>query len=454
MEVENLNNNQDTLNIQENQSNNEKKSKNNQLSLKEKQLQIASLTIQPSFQNTFYLHGDIVLCLRQLSCLNICRKFHHNNIYRHINNIRIWKPQSFSIQEESLKQTFIEASFEKPKSSLQDYKGLAESLILHGSNQSEYLFGQNLIDWYNQGQKLIQFVKQYYSFLTQKKLLEQYLEQEGMYKNELLQLIYQTIEQQICKVEFFQYNIIEFNQETCQYETTRIGISKGLSCLLGADEQGSQQIIIRNGAFEYLDNATNLNIQRQKMMWFSNQKQVSQQVTSNNNELECYIENQAVLHTLDEYQLTCRVLFQRLPIKHDLLNKYPYIFKMQQSLFNNLGYLPYPDLVSLEIKIIEVEPSAISSLLQQRSQQMNPEGDSDIEYLKDQLEYSVRSMDFIEKFYDSKLLAKKKRFRRKKGQINDWEYLKYKYEEYKQQQQQQKYNKAFISNKIDDNQQL
>ncbi|KAL4510813.1 hypothetical protein ABPG72_004967 [Tetrahymena utriculariae] len=453
MESESLKNKQYSLSIQEAENTDEIESNNSSSSLKKKQFQIATITIQPQFKNTFYLHGDIVLCLKQLSCQNICRKFHHHNIYRHINNIRIWRPQSFSAQDEQLQQTFIEASIEKPQSSFQDYKGLAESLILHGHNESEYLFGQNLINWCNQGQKLIQFVKQYYNFLKQQKLLEQYLEQEGMYKNELLQLIFQTLEQQIGKLEFFQYNIIEFNQKNFQYETTRIGISKGLSCLLGADEQSSQQIIIRNGAFEYLDNATNLKIQRQQLMWYSNQKQDTISLSSENM-FEGFIENSAILHSLDDYQLPCRVLFQRLPIKHYLLNKYPCILQMQQSLFNNLGYLPYPDLVSLEIKIIEVEPAAISQLLQQRSQQISAEGGFDIEYLKDQLEYSVRSMDFIEKYYDSKLLVKKKRFRRKKGHINDWEYLKHKYEEYKQQQQQQQQSNVFAACKIDDNKQL
>ncbi|KAL4435715.1 hypothetical protein ABPG74_018266 [Tetrahymena malaccensis] len=453
MDFESFKNNTNSLTIQEGNQNNENERNNNQLCLKQKQFQITSLTIQPQFKNTFYLHGDIVVCLKQLSCLNICRKFHHNNIYRHINNIRIWKPQNSSPQDEQLQQIFIEASIEKPQSSFQEYKGLAESLVLHGSTESEYLFGQNLIEWYNQGQKLIQFVKQYFNYLDEQKLFEQYLEQEGMYKNELLQMIFQILEQQICKIEFFQYNIIEFNQKTCQYETTRIGISKGLSCLLGADELSSQQIIIRNGAFEYLDNATNLKIQRQQLIWYSNQQQNTHSF-SNSSIFDCFVENQAILHTLDDYQLPCRVLFQRVPIKHDLFNKYPLLFKMQQSLYNNLGYLPYPDLVSLEIKIIEVEPSAISSLLQQRSQQINAKGDFDIEYLKDQLEYSVRSMDFIEKFYDSNLLVKKKRFRRKKGHINDWEYLKHKYEEYKQQQQLQKNNNIFETKKIDANPQL
>lgn len=41
-------------------------------------------------------------------------------------------------------------------------------------------------------------------------------------------------------------------------------------------------------------------------------------------------------------------------------------------------------------------------------------------------------MYFIEKFYnDLTFQAKKKRLRRKKGNLNDWKYLQYKYEDYK-----------------------
>jgi len=49
-----------------------------------------------------------------------------------------------------------------------------------------------------------------------------------------------------------------------------------------------------------------------------------------------------------------------------------------------------------------------------------------MEVLGDEIGYSIRSIFFIEKFYE-KALEKKKRFRRKKGHINDWDYLQHKY---------------------------
>lgn len=47
--------------------------------------------------------------------------------------------------------------------------------------------------------------------------------------------------------------------------------------------------------------------------------------------------------------------------------------------------------------------------------------------LGDEIGYSIRSMFFMEKFY-ARALEKKKRIRRKKGHINDWDYLRHKYE--------------------------
>lgn len=54
--------------------------------------------------------------------------------------------------------------------------------------------------------------------------------------------------------------------------------------------------------------------------------------------------------------------------------------------------------------------------------------EKNIEELSDEIGYSIRSMFFIEKFYNKLTLkAKKKRLRRKKGHLNDWEYLSRKY---------------------------
>ncbi|KAL4501618.1 hypothetical protein ABPG72_018669 [Tetrahymena utriculariae] len=174
------------------------------------------------------------------------------------------------------------------------------------------------------------------------------------------------------------YSIARLNLEQKMYETAQIGYSKGYLNLLGLDENSVKQIYLRNKKIDLVKNQQD--ISKQALRGLFN--------VTGRDKFQIYENQESFFTTFDGYPLK---IYQR---KVNLCNKVkPIIYQKHQ--FN------------LTLIEIEVDLQSFKNLLEYRKRLLqsseNQKFDDFIRrensYLFEDVEYSIQSQQFIDKFY-------------------------------------------------------
>ncbi|EAR92308.2 hypothetical protein TTHERM_01349970 (macronuclear) [Tetrahymena thermophila SB210] len=215
--------------------------------------------------------------------------------------------------------------------------------------------------------------------------------EKGNELNQFVDVCFQKIQQikQENESQFFFYQISKLDMEKKEQDIIHMGYSKQYLDLLGLDKDAVSQIFLRNKKIDLFQNLQDVSKQALKGIF---------------NFVDAATENR--LNKQEQFESNI-VTFDGYPIK---------IFQKKQSACNiqiqeeknnnqNCQFL-------LTVVDIDIELESLQQLIQYRqkiSQQSNSQIDTDFirrenSYLFEDVEYSVESQQFIEKFYGQNLL--------------------------------------------------
>ncbi|KAL4439309.1 hypothetical protein ABPG74_016972 [Tetrahymena malaccensis] len=189
--------------------------------------------------------------------------------------------------------------------------------------------------------------------------------------------------------QFFFYSISSLDMEKKEQDITHMGYSKQYLDLLGLDKDTVSQIFLRNKKIDLFQNLQDISKQALKGLF---------------NFVKACIENK--LPNQEQFESNI-ITFDGYPIK---------VFQKKQSVcnleFQETYKQNYHGQFLLTVVDIDIELSSLQQLIQYRSRiskKSNSQIDTDFirrenSYLFEDVEYSIESQQFIEKFYGQNLL--------------------------------------------------